>query len=89
MELKYTYDASGDHAPTYPERKPWLFPEKNNIASFNVDVLSKALKGEPVSPEEAIITALTSLTVAAALVPLVIAGGSAAYEEAKKKGWIK
>jgi len=60
-----------------------------DIISHNLRVIGKALRGEPVTFTEAAITAFTSLTAAAVLVPLAVQTGYVAYEEAKKRGYIR
>jgi len=52
-------------------------------------VLKKITRGEPLSIEEQIITATSSLFLGTVAVPLAIAGAKAAYDYAKKEGYIK
>jgi len=89
LSPKYTHDVSGEHAPTYWERKPWLARPSENIFSYTARTVGMALRGQPLTWEQVLISLITSLSVAALAVPLAVQGGFMAYEEAKRRGYIK
>jgi len=47
------------------------------------------MEKKPLTVEEKIITATASLSLLPVLVPLAATGAKIAYDEAKKKGWVK
>jgi len=57
------------------------------IFEYLGNVSKKAVKGEPLSIEEQVITAMSSLFLATVAVPLAVAGAKAAYDyyQAKQK----
>jgi len=46
-------------------------------------------RGERLSVEDGVLTALLSLAVGVVLVPLAVSGAYAAYDEGKRRGWWK
>jgi len=44
-------------------------------------------RGERLSVEDGVLTALLSLAAAVVLVPMAVSGAFTAYEEGKKRGW--
>jgi len=60
-----------------------------NILDYLGQVLKKIAEKKPLSVEEKIITATASLSLLPVLVPLAVTGAKMAYDEAKKKGWVK
>ena len=60
-----------------------------NILDYLGQVFKKIMEKKPLTVEEKIITATASLSLLPVLVPLAATGAKIAYEEAKKKGWVK
>jgi len=51
--------------------------------------LERLRRGERLSVEDGVLTALLSLAVGVVLVPLAVSGAFTAYDEGKRRGWWK
>jgi hypothetical protein len=60
-----------------------------DLFTYLGNTASKALRGETLSMEEAILSLFLTLAVAAAAVPLAIEAGVVTYQYGKTKGWWK
>lgn len=60
-----------------------------DLLTYLGNTASKALRGETLSAEEAILSIFLTLALAAAAVPLAIETGVVTYQYGKTKGWWK
>ncbi len=62
---------------------------ERDVFTYLGDVILRILRGEKLSFEDIIASAFLGLGLVALAVPLAIEAAAAAYDYAKKKGWIK
>ena len=60
-----------------------------DLFTYLGNTASKALRGETLSVEEAVLSIFLTLALATAAVPLAIEAGVATYQYGKTKGWWK